>query len=99
MEQQNPSNKNYGLTKEGSPYTEEECEEIITKLEAMLDGELDEEKQKEVEELVQNCEYCLEQYNVERSIRSMIRRGFDNISSSGTLVNNIKDKIKQFRDK
>jgi hypothetical protein len=40
------TNKSVGLNREGSPYSEEECEDIIAKLEAMLDGELEPDNEK-----------------------------------------------------
>jgi hypothetical protein len=59
------SSNRFGVNSPESPYTPEECEEIISKLEALLDGELDPEKQKEVEDMIHSCEFCLEQYNIE----------------------------------
>lgn len=89
--------QNVGLKREGSPYSEKECEEIIQKLEALLDGELDQEKEAEVQELVENCEYCLEQYNVEQSIRHLIRKGFSNIKGPSSLVSSIRSTINKQR--
>jgi len=88
---------NVGLKREGSPYSEQECEEIIQKLEALLDGELDQEKEAEVQQLVENCEYCLEQYNVEQSIRKLIRKGFTNIKGPSSLVSSIRATIHKQR--
>ncbi|MDX2062452.1 MAG: hypothetical protein SFY70_05280 [Bacteroidia bacterium] len=86
-----------GLHREGSPYSEQECEQIISKLEQLLDGELDSQKAAEVNQMVASCEYCFEQYNIERSIRSLIKNGFKNVMASANLVKNIKDSIRRSR--
>ncbi|MCS7073325.1 MAG: hypothetical protein NZ108_02545 [Bacteroidia bacterium] len=86
-----------GLRKPGSPYSEAECEEIIAKLELLLDGELDPEKQKEVEQMVNDCEYCLEQYKIEKSFRKLLKTGFSNFFDSSSLLSSIKQKINSLR--
>ena len=86
-----------GIRKPGSPYTESECEEIISKLELLLDGELDPEKQKEVEEMVNDCEYCLEQYKIEKSFRKLLKSGFSSLMDSNGLLSSIKQKISSLR--
>lgn len=82
-----------GLTREDSPYTEQECEEIISKLEALLDGELEGQSQEEIQRMIDNCEYCMEQYNLERSIRNVIRNGFSGIAASKNLLTNIRQRL------
>jgi anti-sigma factor (TIGR02949 family) len=90
--------KQVGLHREGSPYSEEECDQIISKLEQLLDGELDTAKEHEVKEMVHGCEFCLEQYKIEKSIRTLIKGGFTNIMASTNLVKSIKDSIKRTRN-
>jgi anti-sigma factor (TIGR02949 family) len=90
MEQQNV---NVGLRREGSPYSEQECENIIQQLEALMDGDLDPAKEKEVRQMVEGCEYCMEQYNLEKSLRRLIRNGFNNIFVSHNLLSNIRRKL------
>jgi anti-sigma factor (TIGR02949 family) len=87
----------FGVNSPGSPYTPEECEEIISKLEALLDGELDPQKQKEVEDMIRSCEFCLEQYNIEKSIRKIVKLGLKNLFISKNLVANIKNQIKNIK--
>lgn len=86
-----------GVHRDGSPYSDQECEEIIGKLEALLDGELDEERKQEVNHMVESCEYCFEQYHIEKSIRTLIRTGFRNVAASSSLIRNIKNSIKRSR--
>jgi anti-sigma factor (TIGR02949 family) len=86
-----------GLQREGSPYSDAECDDIISKLEQLLDNELDAGKREEFIEKVNSCEYCLEQYKIEKSIRSMIKSGFKNIMVSANLIKNIKSSIQQTR--
>ena len=89
--------KKVGVYRDGSPYTDDECDEIIAKLEQLLDGELDREKEQNVIQMVNNCDYCLEQYRIEKSLRQLIREGFRNIMVKNTLVQNIKNSIQAVR--
>lgn len=89
--------KAYGLRRPDSPYTEEECEEIISKLEQLLDGELEPTRQQEVIDLIQSCNYCLEQYNIEKSVRNLIKNGFKNFKMSNNLISSIKTSIRNAR--
>lgn len=86
-----------GLNRDGSPYSQQECEEIIAKLEQLLDGELDTQKEKDFVEMVNTCEYCLEQYRIEKSIRQLLKSGFKNIMASANLIKNIKENIRRTR--
>ncbi|MCS6904718.1 MAG: zf-HC2 domain-containing protein [Bacteroidia bacterium] len=84
-----------GVYRPDSPYTPEECEEIISKLEALLDGELDPEKQKEVEAMIRSCEFCMEQYNIETSMRKIVKTALKNLNISKNLISTIKNLIKK----
>jgi anti-sigma factor (TIGR02949 family) len=86
-----------GLKRPDSPYSEEECQEIIQKLEALLDGELQPEQQQEIVEMVNNCEYCLEQYKLEKSLRQIIKDGFNSLIMNKSLVSSIRDRIRGVR--
>ncbi|MBX3101671.1 MAG: hypothetical protein KF690_04115 [Bacteroidetes bacterium] len=86
-----------GVHAPNSPYSAEECEEIIAKLEDMLDGRLTGEEQKAFEEMVTNCQFCLEQYRIEKSLRQLIKNGFNNMVMSNKLVANIKSSIRAMR--
>jgi len=93
----NPSPQDHGLQRNGSPYSEQECDEIIMKLEQLLDGELDTSKQDEVMNMISNCNYCLEQYNIEKSVRSLVKNGFKNFKISNNLISSIRSSIKNVR--
>ncbi len=90
-------NTQVGVHRPDSPYSDRECDEIISKLELLLDGELDVNKNRDFIEKLNSCEYCLEQYKIEKSIRSMIKTGLQNIMVSANLIKNIKSSIKQAR--
>jgi hypothetical protein len=85
--------KGVGLKKQGSPYSDSECEDIILKLEAMLDGDDDVMKDDVFLEKVKNCEYCLEQYEIEKSFKELLKSRIKGIMVSNTLVQSIKDKL------
>lgn len=86
-----------GLNRPDSPYTDQECEEIIDKLEQWLDGELDAAKEQEFIDKVNNCEYCLEQIKVEKSLREAIKTGYRNLKMDTGLIGSIKSRILNFR--
>lgn len=89
--------KRVGIYRDGSPYTDNECDEIIAKLEQLLDGELDTQKQQDVVQMVNNCDYCLEQYRIEKSLRQLVKEGFRNLMVKTTLVQSIKNSIRSSR--
>lgn len=82
-----------GLKKHGSPYSDSECEEIIRKLEAMLDGDQDVTQDKEFMDKVKNCDYCLEQYEIEKSFKELVKSKIKGLMVSSSLVQSIKDKL------
>lgn len=86
-----------GVHRPESPYTDVECEEIIARLEQLLDGEMDKEEEQHFLETVTNCEYCLEQYNIEKSFRKLLKTGLNNVLHSSSLIFNIKSKIRSVR--
>jgi anti-sigma factor (TIGR02949 family) len=86
-----------GVHAPNSPYSEEECEAIIAKLEDMLDGRLTGDEKVAFEEMVNNCQFCLEQYRIEKSLRQLIKEGFNNMVMSNKLVANIKNSIRAIR--
>ena len=89
----------YGLKRPDSPYNEAECDEIIAKLEALLDGDMDADRQQEVQDMINNCQYCLEQYKIEQTLKNLIKGGFQNFKVSSKLIDNIRSSIKNVRKK
>ncbi|MCS7188936.1 MAG: hypothetical protein RMJ66_07275 [Bacteroidia bacterium] len=70
----------FGVYRPGSPYSEQECEEIIQKLELFLDGQLKGKARDEVEQLISQCEYCAEQYRLEKQLRQLLSRSWKQVS-------------------
>lgn len=97
MNSTNTTNTHFGVHRTGSPYTDAECEEIITQLEALLDGEMDDRTEQEVQAMISNCNYCLEQYKIEKSLRDLVKDGFKKFNVSNNLLNAIKNSIKNAR--
>lgn len=73
--------KGVGVYRPDSPYSEQECEEIIQKLELFLDGQLKGKAKEEVEQLISQCEYCAEQYSFEKRLRDILRRSWTAFST------------------
>ena len=88
--------KKVGVKRDGSPYSDEECEKIIEQLAELLDGELDKTQEKEIIEKIDSCEYCLEQYKFEKSFRNILKSGIKDIVS-GKVLETIREKIKTLR--
>ncbi len=87
-----------GVYREDSPYSQEECELIIRQLEELLDGELNEEEQSNIIKRIESCEYCLEQYKIEKSFRQILKDGVLNFTNN-VIINNIKQTIAKIRNK
>ncbi len=87
-----------GVYREDSPYSQEECDAIIKQLEELLDGELPEEEQSNVIKRIESCEYCLEQYKIEKSFRQILKDGVLNFTNN-IIINNIKQTISKIRNK
>jgi anti-sigma factor (TIGR02949 family) len=85
-----------GLYREDSPYSQEECDAIIRQLEELLDGELNEQEQAEIIKRIESCEYCLEQYKIEKSFRQLLKDGVLNFTNN-VIIHNIKQTIAKIR--
>ncbi len=84
-----------GLGRPDSPYSPEECEAIIEKLELFLDGQLSGKSREEVERLIQDCNYCAEQYEFEKRMRDLLRRSWRSVSQEARdLVENIRQRLR-----
>jgi anti-sigma factor (TIGR02949 family) len=84
-----------GLSRPDSPYSPEECEVIIQKLELFLDGQLSGKSREEVERLIQDCNYCAEQYEFEKRMRDILRRSWKSVSQEALgLVENIRQRLR-----
>ncbi len=84
--------KGIGLWRPDSPYSEAECEEIIQRLELFLDGQLKGKDRAEIERLIQECEYCAEQYNFEQRLRRLLRCSWDAVSRE---AQNVIDRVRE----
>ncbi|MDW8089470.1 MAG: hypothetical protein RMJ49_06955 [Bacteroidia bacterium] len=71
--------KKMGVYRPDSPYSQAECESIIQKLELFLDGQLHGKARAEVERLIADCEYCAEQYKLEKRLRQLLARRWHNL--------------------
>jgi anti-sigma factor (TIGR02949 family) len=86
-----------GVYREDSPYSQEECDIIIKQLEELLDGELSEDEQSNILKRIESCEYCLEQYKIEKSFRQILKDGVLNFTNN-VIINNIKQTIAKIRN-
>lgn len=86
MDMNSRKTKRIGVYRPDSPYSEQECEEIIQKLELFLDGQLQGKAREEVETLISQCEYCAEQYNFERRLREVLSRSWRAFSDEAQAI-------------
>lgn len=86
MDMRYQKTKKVGVYRPDSPYSEQECEEIIQKLELFLDGQLRGKERAEVEQLISQCEYCAEQYQFEKRLRELLSRSWKHISSEAQEI-------------
>jgi len=85
--------KNAGIKKQGSPYSDAECEAIILKLQAMLDQDKEVINDQEFMEKVKNCEYCLEQVEIEKSLKDLVKDKLKSMMVSANLMQSIREKL------
>lgn len=83
----------YGVRRPNSPYTSEECEQIIQELEELLDGEISSEKATSIQEKINSCEFCLEQYNLERSFRALLKAKISQTIDSNQALKSLQNSI------
>lgn len=71
-----------------------DCDEVIRKLNMILDGEVAKEEENKLLDHIDDCGNCLEQYHIEKSFKEFLKSKIQNLKVSSTLIQNIKDKIK-----
>ena len=87
-----------GIFDKSSPYTKEECEEIIQKIEALLDNTLSPHQANEIINKIKECSFCLEQYEIERNIRKLLK--MVKKQQTQNHINELKENIlKQIKEK
>ncbi|GIV24840.1 MAG: hypothetical protein KatS3mg026_0532 [Bacteroidia bacterium] len=86
--------KKIGLFRPDSPYSSEECEQIIQKLELFLDGQLKGKDREEIEQLISQCEYCAEQYQFEKRLRALLAQGWQRVNHEAQeIVERVRRRI------
>lgn len=83
----------YGVRRPNSPYSSEECEQIIQELEELLDGEISPEKAGDIQEKINSCKFCLEQYNLERSFRTLLKTKITQTIDSNQMLKSLQNSI------
>lgn len=76
-------------------HTHEQCMEVISKVVLALDGELNENEEKNLYGELQQCSWCLEQYEIEKCFKSFLSKKIEKRCVSPECVANIKSRIKE----
>lgn len=74
--------------------TEVDCDEVIRKLNMILDGEVAKEEENKLLHHIDDCNNCLEQYHIEKSFKELLKSKLQNLNVSVSLIQTIKDRIK-----
>ena len=72
-----------------------DCNEVIAKLEVLLDGELDQEVEAQLIKEIKDCPGCLEHYNVDKSFKDFLQNKLERKCCTEKLKHEILEKIKQ----
>ncbi len=81
-------------TKNEKQINEVDCDEVIRKLNMILDGEVAKEEENQLLHHIDDCNNCLEQYHIEKSFKELLKSKLQNLNVSVSLIQTIKDRIK-----
>ena len=70
------------------------CREVIAKVEALIDGELDHETQERMIIEINRCPSCLEHYNIDAAFKEFVRQRVQRKCCAEKMKNEILEKIK-----
>ncbi|MCS7029436.1 MAG: zf-HC2 domain-containing protein [Bacteroidia bacterium] len=90
---ENKDNKD-NLNENEKPNKDIDCDEVIRKLNMILDGEIAKEEETKLLHHIDDCQNCLEQYHIEKSFKELLKSKLQNMSVSMSLIQSIKDRIK-----
>ncbi len=83
-------------TSMSAKYSCEECKEFLEVLQLVLDNEATPEQIEFVDEHIENCGYCLECYEVDKTLRQTVKQKVQRIHSPQDLTLLIQSKIETF---
>lgn len=70
------------------------CQEIKSKIELYLDGELDRYSKQEVDEIISECPFCKNEFKNQSSLKQIINIGLKRKECTDHLRMNIVNKIR-----
>lgn len=70
------------------------CKEVKAQIELYLDGELDRYSQMKVDEVVESCPICKNEFNNQSSLKKMIHVGLQRVECSPQMRMRIINKIR-----
>jgi len=71
-----------------------DCKEVISKVNAVLDGELSTDEEKRFLDQVNCCPSCLKKYKIEQSFKKFLVQKIEKKCISTNLIETIKMKIR-----
>ena len=82
-----------GIYHPKSPYTPQECEAILIAMEALLDGTATEEQRIFIEKKLEECPYCFEQWQIEKTLRQLLKDYRNKVRVPSALKKAILERI------
>ncbi len=70
------------------------CKDFITKLNLVLDGESSKEDIEYLQKHIEKCPPCQDHYNIQKSIKEVIKHKIEQRPVPSCLIDNIRAKIK-----
>ena len=74
---------------------EMDCMKVLDMLDSILDGEVDVEGQKKFDSHIEKCMPCYERYNLDKSLKDLLRARCNNTQVPTDLVESIRTQINQ----
>ena len=71
------------------------CTKLVSKLFLALDGELSTDEEKEFLAELEECSYCLEQFNIEKAFKQFLHDKIAKKQVQPATIADIKSKIKE----
>lgn len=82
-----------GLFDPTTPYSPEECEELLLLIEQLLDGSIDEGKREFIIQKIKICPYCASQYHIEIKLRQLLKKEQKRVKPNTFLIQKIRQSL------
>jgi anti-sigma factor (TIGR02949 family) len=67
-----------------------DCDKVIKQIELALDGQLSDSEEKQLVHSLEECNYCMKKYNIEKSFKELIIASIKKKCAPQNLIDQIK---------